>query len=133
MFLSLGIVFFFDSALLAIGDILFLVGLTMTIGISRTLRFFSRKERLRGIVAFFGGIFLVMCRWGMIGMICQLYGLIYLFGQFFPIIAASVKDVPVIGSIFELRAVEKIFGLFGGGSRSSSRLPMFTKSADNAV
>ena len=32
MFLTLGIVFMFDSALLALGDLLFLTGLTMTIG-----------------------------------------------------------------------------------------------------
>jgi hypothetical protein len=120
--------------MLALGDILFLAGLTMTIGISRTLRFFSRKERLRGIIAFFGGIFLVMSKWGMIGMICQVYGLIYLFGQFFPIVAASCKDLPVVGSIFEIRAVERFFATFGGGRKSSSSsLPVFGKSSDSMV
>lgn len=92
----------------------------MTIGISRTFRFFSRRERLRGIIAFFGGVFLVMCKWGMIGMIAQIYGLIYLFGQFFPIAAASMKDVPVVGKIFQLRSVEQFFATFGGGGRRSS-------------
>lgn len=130
-----GIIFFFDSALLALGDVLFLTGLTMTIGISRTVRFFSRKERLRGIVSFFGGVFLVMCKWGMIGMICQIYGLIYLFGQFFPIAAASMKGVPVIGSIFEIRAVENFFATFGGGGsrRSSSSSSVFSRRTDNIV
>ncbi len=32
VFLTLGVMFFFDSALLALGDVLFLTGLTMTIG-----------------------------------------------------------------------------------------------------
>lgn len=103
----------------------------MTIGISRTLRFFTRKERLRGIVAFFGGVFLIMCKWGMIGMICQVYGLIYLFGQFFPIIAASMKDIPVIGSIFESRAMEKFIGSVS--SKSSPSLPIFSRSSDSVV
>jgi len=35
-----------------------------------------------------------MSRWGMIGMILQCYGLVYLFGQFFPIVASSMKDTP---------------------------------------
>jgi len=48
-------------------------------------------------------------------MVCQLYGIVYLFGQFFPIAAASMKDVPVIGSLFSLPAVESFFASFGGG------------------
>jgi len=113
IFLVLGMLFFFDSALLALGDILFLSGLTMTIGVSRTIRFFSRKERIRGIIAFFSGIFLVMSRWGLTGMILQLYGIVYLFGQFFPIAAASLRNTPVIGSFFQLPAVDKFINSFG--------------------
>jgi|EP00544_Gedaniella_sp_CCMP2646_P011753 uncharacterized membrane protein HdeD (DUF308 family) len=115
VFLCLGVLFLFDSALLALGDVLFLTGLTLTIGVSRTLRFFSRRDRLRGIISFFGGIFLVMIRWPVIGMICQLYGLVYLFGQFFPIAAQSLKDTPVIGSIFTIPAIEQFFASFSGG------------------
>lgn len=54
-------------------------------------------------------------RWGLIGMILQLYGLVYLFGQFFPIAAASMKDTPVIGAIFRMPSVERFFQRFGGG------------------
>ena len=68
-------------------------GLTLTIGVSRTLRFFSRPERMKGIIAFFGGVVLVMFRWPIFGMMAQFYGLIYLFGQFFPIAAESMKNV----------------------------------------
>lgn len=117
VFLFLGIIFLFDSALLAIGDILFLTGLTLTIGLSRTMRFFTRRDRLRGIISFFGGILLVFFRWGMFGMILQLYGLVYLFGQFFPIAAASMKDTPVIGAVFRMPSVERFFANFGGRSR----------------
>lgn len=60
VFLFLGCIFLFDSAMLALGDILFLTGLVLTIGVSRTLRFFSRPERMRGIISFFGGIVLVV-------------------------------------------------------------------------
>jgi Got1/Sft2-like family len=115
VFLCLGVMFFFDSAMLALGDILFLAGLTMTIGFSRTLRFFSRPDRMRGIVAFFGGIFLVFMRWPIFGMIAQAYGMIYLFGQFFPIAAQSMKDTPVIGQVLRIPAVEQFFESFGGG------------------
>mmetsp|Transcript_864 Transcript_864/g.1247 ORF Transcript_864/g.1247 Transcript_864/m.1247 type:complete len:145 (+) Transcript_864:198-632(+) len=116
VFLFLGIIFLFDSALLALGDFLFLTGLTMTIGVSRTMRFFSRKDRIRGIVAFFGGILLVLCKWGLVGMILQLYGIVYLFGQFFPIAAQSLRDAPLIGSVFQRPSVERFFSTFGTSS-----------------
>ena len=122
VFLFLGVIFFFDSALLALGDLLFLMGLTLTIGFSRTVRFFSRKDRIRGIVAFFGGIALVMMRWPILGMILQVYGIIYLFGQFFPIAAQSMKDTPVIGNILRMPAVDQFFASFGsGGSGGGGR------------
>uniref|UniRef100_A0A7S1UNK8 Vesicle transport protein n=1 Tax=Grammatophora oceanica TaxID=210454 RepID=A0A7S1UNK8_9STRA len=124
IFLFLGVIFFFDSALLALGDLLFLTGLTLTIGFSRTIRFFSRPDRLRGIISFFGGVFLVMVRWPVLGMICQLYGLVYLFGQFFPIAAESMKNVPVVGDVFRMPAVEQFFSSFGSGGSSSRRAPV---------
>lgn len=89
-------------------------------GFSRTVRFFSRKDRIRGIVAFFGGIALVMMRWPVVGMIGQIYGIIYLFGQFFPIAAQSMKDTPVIGNVLSIPAVEQFFNSFGGAGASSS-------------
>uniref|UniRef100_A0A8J9TJ83 Uncharacterized protein n=1 Tax=Phaeodactylum tricornutum TaxID=2850 RepID=A0A8J9TJ83_PHATR len=115
--------FLFDSAMLALGDILFLTGLTLTIGFSRTLRFFSRPDRMRGIISFFGGILLVMFRWPIFGMILQFYGLIYLFGQFFPIAAQSMKDTPVVGEVFRIPAVERFLESFGG-ARDSRRAPV---------
>ena len=63
-----------------------------------------------------------MCRWPVFGMILQLYGIIYLFGQFFPIAAASMKDVPVIGELFRIPTVERFFQSFGGGG--SRRAPV---------
>lgn len=118
VFLFLGCVFLFDSAMLALGDILFLTGLTLTIGVSRTVRFFSRPDRMRGIVAFFVGVFLVLIRWPIFGMILQFYGLIYLFGQFFPIAAQSMRDTPVIGEIFRIPAVEQFFASFGATNKN---------------
>lgn len=124
VFLFLGCLFLFDSAMLALGDILFLTGLTLTIGVSRTMRFFSRPDRMRGIISFFGGVFLVMFRWPIFGMLLQFYGLIYLFGQFFPIVAQSMENTPVIGQFFQIPAVKRFFESFGGGGREGRRAPV---------
>jgi hypothetical protein len=121
--LFLGVLFLFDSALLALGDILFLLGLTLTIGPSRTLRFFGRPDRLRGIVTFFGGIILVFLRWPILGMVCQVYGIIYLFGQFFPIAANAMRNVPVLGGLLRNEKVENFIEGFGRGGGLPSRRP----------
>ena len=39
---------FFDGALCALGNILFLAGLPLVIGTRKTLAFFARKNKLRG-------------------------------------------------------------------------------------
>jgi hypothetical protein len=49
-------------------------------------------------------------------MISQLYGLVYLFGQFFPIAAQSMQDTPIIGDFLRVPAVENFFAMFGGGN-----------------
>lgn len=54
--LTSGIVLFFDGPLLALGNILFLTGLPLIIGPTRTFYFFSRKEKWRGTVCFFLGM-----------------------------------------------------------------------------
>ena len=51
-------------------------------------------------------------------MILQVYGLIYLFGQFFPIAAQSMRDTPVIGEIFRIPVVERFFASFGGSNKN---------------
>ena len=60
-----------------------------------------------------------------------MYGLIYLFGQFFPIAAASMKDVPIVGQLFRMPSVERFFASFGssgsgrgGGGGGGARPPV---------
>lgn len=55
----------------AAGDVLFLAGITMTIGIRRTFVFFFKRKQLRGNLFFFTGIVLVFFRWAVIGMVLQ--------------------------------------------------------------
>lgn len=57
-----------------------------------------------------------MVRWPMLGMLCQFYGMVYLFGQFFPIAAQAMQDTPVIGDVLRLPVIENFFASFGGGN-----------------
>lgn len=53
-------------------------------------------------------------------MMCQFYGLIYLFGQFLPIAADSMKSTPVIGDILSHPAVERVLGTLSGAAATSA-------------
>ncbi|TPX76440.1 hypothetical protein CcCBS67573_g02307 [Chytriomyces confervae] len=77
----LGIVMLFDGGLLAIGNLMFLCGLLLLIGLQKTYAFFARPQKLRGTVCFFGGIVLVFIRRPFIGMCVETFGFINLFGM----------------------------------------------------
>mmetsp|Transcript_12756 Transcript_12756/g.16765 ORF Transcript_12756/g.16765 Transcript_12756/m.16765 type:complete len:139 (+) Transcript_12756:102-518(+) len=117
IFLFFGVILFFDSGLLAIGDLLFLSGIAMTIGLSYTVRFFARKDRIRGTVVFFAGIVLVFVGWAKIGMILQIFGFINLFGQFFPIVVQTMRATPVIGTVLNLPVIAPIVDKVAGSNR----------------
>lgn len=80
LFLVLGVVLFFDATLLALGNVLFTAGITLLIGPKKTFHFFARKNKVRGTVCFFAGMFLVFCRYSLIGMAVETIGFLNLFG-----------------------------------------------------
>ncbi|OAA64247.1 Got1-like family protein [Niveomyces insectorum RCEF 264] len=96
-FLIGGVMLFFDRAMLAMGNILFLIGLTIIIGPQKTLLFFARKQKAKGTAAFFGGLALILLRWPLIGFCVELYGIMVLFGDFLGTIAAFARNTPVVG------------------------------------
>jgi hypothetical protein len=78
-------------------QVLFLIGLTLLIGTTKTLAFFTRKEKWRGTAAFFGGITLILMRWPFFGFLLELYGILVLFADFLGTIAGFVRAIPFVG------------------------------------
>ncbi|ORX80454.1 Got1-domain-containing protein [Anaeromyces robustus] len=107
-FMVLGIILFFDAGFIAIGNILFLAGITIVIGFVRTILFFKRKQKIFGTVCFFTGIFLVFLKWPMIGIFIELFGFVNLFGDFFPVILSFMRNLPIIGNILNKPAVRRL-------------------------
>ena len=104
-FLTLGMFLFLDRVLLGLGNILFLAGLCLLIGISRTTQFFwqpGNPVKMKGTAAFFGGIMIVLFGWPMIGMLVEFYGFFVLFSGFLPVIISFVRRIPVIGNVLNL-------------------------------
>ncbi|KAI9832706.1 MAG: Golgi Transport [Phylliscum demangeonii] len=107
---------------LAMGNILFLIGLPITIGPHKTLAFFSRRQKLRGTVAFGIGIFWILfVRWfAFVGFFVELYGIAILFGDFLFTLARYVGAVPVVGR-YLARALDV---LAAGAGRRNADLPV---------
>ncbi|KAJ1925833.1 Golgi Transport [Tieghemiomyces parasiticus] len=80
VFTFLGVILFFDAGLIAIGNIMFLAGVTLIIGIQKSVYFFTRPGKIRGSLCFFFGILLVLVKWPIIGLLVETFGFINLFG-----------------------------------------------------
>ncbi|KAK6319489.1 vesicle transport protein GOT1A [Coregonus clupeaformis] len=98
-FLLFGMLLYFDSVLLAFGNVLFLAGLAFIIGLRRTAGFFFQRQKLRGSTFFLGGVALVLFRWPIIGMAVESYGFVLLFRSFFPVafgFISSLVNIPYL-------------------------------------
>ncbi|PIA17474.1 Got1-domain-containing protein [Coemansia reversa NRRL 1564] len=112
--IGLGVVLFFDAGLIAIGNILFLAGMSMIIGVQKTVFFFTRRDKLRGSIAFFAGFVLVLVKWPIVGILIEAFGFLNLFGDFFPVAINFLRSLPIIGRVFSLPGVRQLVDRFGG-------------------
>ena len=113
MFVLFSIVVRFETTNTIASQILFLVGLTLIIGMSKTIAFFARRQKLKGTAAFAVGILLILMRWPLVGFVVELYGIVVLFGDFLATIAGFVRGVPYVGPSIA-RAMESV-----GGTRNA--------------
>ena len=117
-FLMLGCLMLFDRAMLAIENILFLTGLVALIGVQRTLTLFTKKEKIRATVCFFGGIILVLVfKWSLIGLILESIGGIGLFvpdRTLFPSMLVLARQVPILGTILNAPVVSTLADKIAG-------------------
>lgn len=113
-FLFLGVFLLFDKGLLAIGNILFIAGLACVIGLERTFRFFFQRHKVKGTLCFFGGIFVVLVGWPLIGMCIELYGFYHLFSGFFPVAINFLRRIPVLGTMLNFPGIKGILDRLAG-------------------
>ncbi|TKA46373.1 hypothetical protein B0A54_02204 [Friedmanniomyces endolithicus] len=122
-FLIFGLILFFDRALLAMGNILFLIGITLLLGPARTFAFFARKQKWRGSAAFWVGILLILVRWTLVGFAVECYGIFVLFGEFFKTIASFAYNIPVVGP-YLAKALQAAGEKAGANDRAHKDLPV---------
>uniref|UniRef100_A0A672IID5 Vesicle transport protein GOT1B n=1 Tax=Salarias fasciatus TaxID=181472 RepID=A0A672IID5_SALFA len=122
-FLFFGMILFFDKALLAIGNILFVAGLSFVIGLERTFRFFFQKHKMKATSFFLGGVLVVLIGWPIVGVVLEIYGFFLLFRGFFPVVVGFIRRIPVLGSILNLPFISAVsMNLTASGEPAVQRL-----------
>lgn len=116
-FTFLGILLFFDKGLLAMGNVLFLAGVTLIIGAQRSVRFFFQKKKFKGSSFFFGGMVLVLIGFPLIGMGLEIFGFINLFGDFFPVAISFMRRMPIIGNILAIPGIKHVADKIAGAGK----------------
>ncbi|VDM34321.1 unnamed protein product [Hydatigera taeniaeformis] len=94
-FFGLGMMLLFDAGLLALGNVLFIFGLGLFIGIERIFRFFFQRHKLKGTSFFLGGIFAVLLGFPLIGTIIEIYGSFF----FCPRLLHRLNALPILNQL----------------------------------
>lgn len=113
-FTALGVVLLFDKGLLAMGNVLFLSGVCLLIGPTRSVRFFFQKKKMRGSLFFFAGMALVLFGIPIVGIFVEAWGFINLFGDFFPVAISFMRRVPVVGNLLSTPPIKQLADRFAG-------------------
>eukprot|EP00002_Diphylleia_rotans_P019826 TRINITY_DN3832_c0_g2_i1.p1 TRINITY_DN3832_c0_g2~~TRINITY_DN3832_c0_g2_i1.p1 ORF type:complete len:135 (-),score=29.32 TRINITY_DN3832_c0_g2_i1:342-746(-) len=109
-FTILGVILFFDGGLLTIGNILFVAGIVVILGVQGSIQVFWGKNR-RASVFFFLGIVFVLVGWPFTGFCIEAFGFINVFGNFIPVALYFLRTLPVIGPILQLPPMKKLFDM----------------------
>ncbi|PNY01941.1 vesicle transport protein GOT1B-like, partial [Trifolium pratense] len=86
-FSFLGVIFFFDKGLLAMGN---------------------------GTISFGIGFFILILGWPILGMIIEAYGFIVLFSGFWPTLAVFLQKIPVLGWVIQQPYIRSFFDRYRG-------------------
>ncbi|GMI43535.1 hypothetical protein TeGR_g7467 [Tetraparma gracilis] len=110
---ALGVMLFMHKQLLRLGNLMFVAGFPLVVGPGRTAGYFLQPEKARATSCLLLGVLLVF--WGrpLLGLILEVFGMLNLFGNLFPLVFAMVRRLPVVGDLLS--------GGAGGGTGRRGR------------
>jgi len=109
---AMGVSLFFERNLLRLGNLCLIVGLPLYFGPGRVMRLLVAREKLRASVCFCLGVLLVLRGNSFLGMLLEVFGFFNLFANFFPVVLALLRGLPVVGDL--LKRPERGPGSGGG-------------------
>ena len=99
---GIGILLFFDRALLLLSNVLFLVGLYILVGLQESIMFFGRK--IKGSIALIIGLVFIITGFKFIGACIQIFGIYEFFKVYALKFLGYFEWIPFIGPyIYKLR------------------------------
>ena len=107
---GLGMVLFFNKALIRLGNLLFVSGVPLFIGPAKTIKYFMNPEKFRATGCVLMGLFLVFVGWPIFGILLEVFGILNLFSNMFPLVKMMLGTVPGLNSL-----------MGGGGSGGKGR------------
>eukprot|EP00932_Pfiesteria_piscicida_P006160 SRR837773.16084.p2 GENE.SRR837773.16084~~SRR837773.16084.p2 ORF type:complete len:160 (-),score=34.53 SRR837773.16084:87-500(-) len=115
--LVFGLMLLFDRTLLALGNVAFLLGLSLLMG-KKVVKFFFRKEKWKGTSAFFAGIAVIIIGWPFFGFLIEMYGVWKLFAAFLPNLISSLQyTVPGASTVMNTWPISLVVGAIKDGRR----------------
>ena len=99
LFTLLGISLFFNKTLLRMGNLLFMLGVPLILGPGRTAGYFLQPTKARATACLVFGIFLVLVGRPILGMALEIFGILNLFGNMFPVVMVLLRQMPFIGDL----------------------------------
>ena len=63
IFYFLGVLWFLDRGFLCIGNLAFIMGIVVMIGVGNAALFFTRKNNIKGSIFYFGGFLSIIIGW----------------------------------------------------------------------
>jgi hypothetical protein len=118
----LGASLFFNKTLMRLGNLFFVAGVPMTLGPGRTAGYFFQPKKARATGCLALGLVLVFVGWPILGIVLEIFGLLNLFGNMFPVAFAILKQMPVIGDLLK--------GNVGGGRNGGNNYDNSSRRGD---
>ncbi len=97
----LGVTLFFNKMIIRLGHLLCIAGILLSMGLSQTIQYFVQPKKLRATICLGIGLFLVLMGSPILGMALEIFGILNLFGNMFPIVMMMMKQMPIIGTMFK--------------------------------
>ena len=101
LFTVFGMMLFFEGNLLRLGNMFMISGITFLLGPNKVRGFFMKSERMQATIITAVGVFLVFTGKPRMGILCEIFGLLNLFGNMFPYLLAIGKQIPILGDIIK--------------------------------